>query len=174
MASLNDYLQQLQNQISQETVTNPKYEVPQVVQEIISVRQLEAKVVDVQNVAEKLLNDLDGYEKLIRKVSGFLKEVRQQHSELFDSWTAQVTSQIENNSLRLQESDPVVKFSSSKLMIVNYSKQFITLTREVRQLSALGYRIPSNITEVNEHAKQFIKFAKILEQVIGNVFFVGC
>lgn len=66
---------------------------------------------------------------------------------------------------RLRETDPVVKFSSNKLMTVNYSPRFVTLTREVRQLSALGYRIPSNILEVNEHAKQFVKYAKILEQV---------
>lgn len=66
---------------------------------------------------------------------------------------------------RLRETDPVVKFSDNKLMTVNYSPRFVTLTREVRQLSALGYRIPSNILEVNEHAKKFVKFAKILEQV---------
>lgn len=69
------------------------------------------------------------------------------------------------NLCRLRETDPVVKFSENKLMTVNYSPRFITLTREVRQLSALGYRIPSNIMEVNDHAKQFIKYAKILEQV---------
>lgn len=69
------------------------------------------------------------------------------------------------NVCRLRETDPVVRFSENKLMAVNYSPRFVTLTREVRQLSAMGYRIPSNILEVNEHAKQFLKYAKILEQV---------
>lgn len=185
LTSLNDYLQQLKTQVTLETNTS-KYEVPQIVQEITAVRQLEAKATDMQNIAQKLLNDLHDYEQFILKATEFLKDIKQQHSELFDSWTAEITSQIENNKLRLslneflveynffhfrlRETDPVVKFSNNKLMTVNYSPRFITLTREVRQLSALGYRIPANILEVNDHAKQFIKYAKILEQVLKHKF----
>lgn len=66
---------------------------------------------------------------------------------------------------RLRETDPVVQFSKNKLMTVNYSPRFVTLNSEVRQLSAMGYRIPAHIEEVNTHAKQFVKFAKILEQI---------
>lgn len=94
LSSLNDYLQQLRNEIVS------KYEVPEIVQEIMSVRQLEAKATDMQNIAEKLLNDLHGYEQFIQKVSEFLKDLKQQHGDLFDSWTAEITSQIESNKLR--------------------------------------------------------------------------
>lgn len=66
----------------------------------------------------------------------------------------------------LKESDPVVKFTSnSKLMKVTYSPRLVTLISEVRQLTALGYRIPSKIEELSAHAKRFITYAKILEQV---------
>lgn len=101
LKSLNEYLQLLENESSLEHSTNVvKYEIPQTVQEITSVRQLEAKAEDMQNIAEKLLNDLHGYEQFMQKISGFLKDIKQQHSDLFDSWTAEITSQIETNKLR--------------------------------------------------------------------------
>lgn len=91
-------MQLLQNEGNNANVL--KYEVPQIVQEIIAARQLEAKVTDMQQIAEKLLDDLNGYEEFMQKVSEFLKYIKQQHSDLFDSWTADITSQIENNKLR--------------------------------------------------------------------------
>lgn len=98
---LNDYLQQLQNEASSGNVTNiPKYEVSQIVQEITAVRQLETKGTDMEGIAEKLLNDLQGYDQFIQKISEFLKEIKQQHGDLFDSWTVEITSQIESNKLR--------------------------------------------------------------------------
>lgn len=93
LSSLNDYLQQLRSQVASK-------EVGQIVEEITSVRQLEAKATDMQNIAEKLLNDLHGYEQFVQKVSDFLKDLKQQNGDLFDSWTAEVTSQIESNKLR--------------------------------------------------------------------------
>lgn len=66
----------------------------------------------------------------------------------------------------LKETDPVVQFSANKMMRVNYSSQLVTLIREVRQLAILGYRIPNNIEEISNHAKKFMKHAKILEQVL--------
>lgn len=65
----------------------------------------------------------------------------------------------------LKETDPVVQFSKDKLMKVNYPSRLITLISEVRQLKAMGYHIPSMIEETSEHAKKFMKFARILEQV---------
>lgn len=51
------------------------------------------------------------------------------------------------------------------MMRVNYSSQLVALIHEVRQLTALGYRIPASIQEISNHAEQFMKHAKILEQV---------
>lgn len=65
----------------------------------------------------------------------------------------------------LKETDPVVQFSSAQLMQVNYSPRLVTLVKEYRQLTAMGYRIPSHIEQTAVHAKQFLKYAKSLEQV---------
>lgn len=65
----------------------------------------------------------------------------------------------------LKETDPVIQFSSAQLMCVNYSPRLVTLVREYRQLTAMGYRIPNHIEQIAVHAKQFMKYAKALEQV---------
>lgn len=100
LTSLSDYLQEIQTHSIAEKPKNLKYEVPQIVQEITAARQLEAKATDMQIIAGNLLNDLNGYEQFMQRVSEFLKDVKQQHGDLFDSWTADITSQIESNKLR--------------------------------------------------------------------------
>lgn len=50
-------------------------------------------------------------------------------------------------------------------MKVNYSPRLVTLISEVRQLKAMGYHIPSAIEQTSEHAKKFMKYARLLEQV---------
>lgn len=58
------------------------------------------QAVIVQQTMEKLLNDLPGYEDLQVVVVDLLKDLKNQHSELFDSWTRELTVQINNKSLR--------------------------------------------------------------------------
>lgn len=65
----------------------------------------------------------------------------------------------------LRETEPVVRFSTGQLMLVNYAPRLVSLVREYRQLAAMGYRIPSHIEQTAIHAKQFMKYAKALEQV---------
>lgn len=60
----------------------------------------------------------------------------------------------------------MVQFSNDKLMRVSYSPGLVSMITEVRQLSAMGYKIPSNIEDTYVQAKKFIKYAKILEQVL--------
>ena len=51
-------------------------------------------------------------------------------------------------------------------MHVNYNPELVALIREVRHLSLLGYKIPIAIQEAADLAKQFMRQAKSLQQVI--------
>lgn len=68
----------------------------------------------------------------------------------------------------LKETDNVIQLLDGGKMKVNYSPYFITLIKEVRQLTAMGYIIPRNILEISEHAKKFSMHAKTLDQVSVN------
>ncbi|RZC33069.1 cytoplasmic dynein 2 heavy chain 1 [Asbolus verrucosus] len=164
--SLYDYVRHLQSQNTSENTLNTKYDTPQVVAEVIMTKQLEAKANEVLKTSQKLLEDLNGYENLKQMVTELLKDLKQQHTELFESWTSEISSLIKDGTLSLKESDPVVQFSkNNKLMKVNYSDRLVTLISEVRQFKALGYHIPSNIDQTSEQAKKFMKLARTLEQI---------
>ncbi|CAG9863949.1 unnamed protein product [Phyllotreta striolata] len=166
LASIHDYLKSIQSEATSENhAINMRYDIPEVVKDIIQLRQLESKVNEVHKVALKILQDLQGYEDLNRRILEISKDLKRQHHELFDSWCADVLIYIKNNTLKLKESDPVVEFSDDKLMRVTFSPRLIVLISEVRQLGAMGYQIPAAIRETSEHAKKFMKLARILEQI---------
>ncbi len=48
---------------------------------------------------------------------------------------------------------------------VHYSDKLVTLLREVRQLAAFGFSIPSKIQHVSNSAQKFYKHGVILKQV---------
>ena len=48
---------------------------------------------------------------------------------------------------------------------VNYSDQLVTLLREVRQLSALGFIVPAKVQHTANTAQKFYRHGVILKQV---------
>ena len=73
--------------------------------------------------------------------------------------TSLVNSSLETNG-RLME----LNHKDGK-MRVNYSERLVTLLREVRQLGALGFTIPSKIQNVANTAQKFYRHGVILKQV---------
>lgn len=99
--SLKEYITQIQNQSnldSSKIVT--KQETSDSIKEIIFIRQLEGKAGEVVFVMEKLLNDLEGYAVVKDLVLGVQNDLKGQHTELFDSWSADVMADIKSNKLR--------------------------------------------------------------------------
>ena len=50
-------------------------------------------------------------------------------------------------------------------LYVNYGDRLVTLLREVRQLTSLGFSIPNKIDRVAKQGQQFYKYGVILKQV---------
>lgn len=101
VTALSEYVRQLSSSTPMNK-TIARYDTPQIIIEINHIRMLESKASIVQQTAEKLLNDLMGYEDLQVVVTDLLKDLKNQHSELFDSWTRELTAQINNKSLRYE------------------------------------------------------------------------
>lgn len=142
-----------------------RFDTPQIICEISSAKQIESRANEVLKIAKKLLDDLQNYDDLLHTVTELVNNSKQQHNELFESWCSDVVAQIKNKTLSLKENEPVVQFSEDKLMRVSYSSGLVSMISEVRQLSAMGYNIPSNIEDTYIQAKKFMKYAKILEQI---------
>ncbi|XP_053312461.1 cytoplasmic dynein 2 heavy chain 1 isoform X2 [Spea bombifrons] len=141
---------------------------PEVVNNIVWVRQLQLKVDDTMKIGETLLSDLSGFQSLHRSAEEMLERLKTYEQEQFSEWARDVQSSLSDpkSGLSIQPKSLAVEFdSTSGALNVHYSDRLVVLLREVRQLSALGLIIPAKIQQVAKTAQQFYRQAVILKQV---------
>ncbi|CAF3829455.1 unnamed protein product, partial [Rotaria magnacalcarata] len=131
-------------------------------------RQIETKVNNIINDGEKILGDLSGY----ARVSSLAKQLKQDlinwRKDKFREWCQDTIRAIDDRSQelsletsgRLMELDP----RDGKLRVL-YGDRLVTLLNEVRQLSSLGYDIPSKITKCVDTGKKFYQYGVELQAV---------
>ncbi|XP_009895076.2 cytoplasmic dynein 2 heavy chain 1 [Dryobates pubescens] len=140
----------------------------EVVNNIVWVRQLELKVDDAIKLAEALLCDLAGFQTFHRSADSFLEQLKAYEQEQFDDWSRNIQAELSNpkSGLCIQANSPVMELDhKSGALNILYSDRLVTLLREVRQLSALGFAIPAKIQRLADTAQKFCKQAVILKQV---------
>ncbi|KAK2517345.1 hypothetical protein Q9233_013201 [Columba guinea] len=140
----------------------------EVVNNIVWVRQLELKVDDAIKLAEALLSDLSGFQTFHRNADSFLEQLKAYEQEQFGDWSRNIQSEVSNpkSGLCIQANSPVMELDRVfGTLNILYSDRLVTLVREVRQLSALGFAIPVKIQHVANTAQKFCKQAVILKQV---------
>ncbi|KAJ7995299.1 hypothetical protein DPEC_G00243100 [Dallia pectoralis] len=141
---------------------------PEVVNNIVWVRQLLHKVEDSIKISEGLLLDLPGFQSFLQFCDDLLEVLRAYEQEQFDDWSRDILSSLSDpkSGISLQASNRVMELDhvDGKLKI-QYSDRLVTLLREVRQLSALGFPIPARIHQAANTADKFYRQAIILKQV---------
>ncbi|KAF1521633.1 Cytoplasmic dynein 2 heavy chain 1, partial [Eudyptes sclateri] len=140
----------------------------EVVNNIVWVRQLELKMDDAIKLAEVLLSDLSGFQTFHQSADSFLEQLKVYEQEQFDDWSRNIQSELSNpkSGLCIQANSPVMELDHVfGTLNILYSDRLVTLLREVRQLSALGFAIPAKIQHVANTAQKFCKQAVILKQV---------
>uniref|UniRef100_A0A3P8WNV8 Cytoplasmic dynein 2 heavy chain 1 n=1 Tax=Cynoglossus semilaevis TaxID=244447 RepID=A0A3P8WNV8_CYNSE len=137
---------------------------PEVVNKIVWVRQLIHKVEDSVRIAEALLSDLSSFKGFVRFCDDLLEVLRAFEQEQFEDWSREILSGLADPksgiSNRVMELDHV----DGRLKI-QYSDRLVSLLREVRQLSALGFPIPAKIQQAANTADHFYRQAVVLKQV---------
>ncbi|XP_035398354.1 cytoplasmic dynein 2 heavy chain 1 [Cygnus atratus] len=140
----------------------------EVVNNIVWVQQLELKVDDTIKLAESLLSDLSGFQSFHQSADSFLELLKVYEQEQFDDWSRNIQSELSNpkSGLCIQANSPVMELDHVfGTLNILYSDRLVTLLREVRQLSALGFAIPAKIQQAANTAQKFCKQAVILKQV---------
>ncbi|NXK72907.1 DYHC2 protein, partial [Amazona guildingii] len=140
----------------------------EVVNNIVWVRQLELKVDDTIKLAEILLSDLPGFQTFHQSADSFQEQLKIYEQEQFDDWSRNIQSELSNpkSGLCVQANSPVMELDHVfGTLNILYSDRLVTLLREVRQLSALGFAIPAKIQHTANTAQKFCKQAVILKQV---------
>ncbi|XP_069998938.1 cytoplasmic dynein 2 heavy chain 1 isoform X2 [Penaeus vannamei] len=167
LSELSTYIRTISSDFSSTAVNGPRRlaNVPEVVSNIYWVKPIHAKVLDIGKTADALLNDLNGYDDLKRNIGEFCEELDDYHNDQFDSWSREMLQRIESEELSLATDSPVLSFSSSRLLRVNYNPRLVGLVREVSQLSILGHKIHPDIIKTAKLAQKFMKQAKSLEEI---------
>ncbi|XP_052794024.1 cytoplasmic dynein 2 heavy chain 1-like isoform X3 [Mya arenaria] len=141
---------------------------PEFVNQIVFVRQLEAKVEENLKTAESLLSDLSGFARFRKEASEMHDEMVNWRSEAFDEWSRDILALIEDTKkpLSLETNGRLMELDhKTGELVVNYGDRLVTLMREVRQLTALGFAVPAKIQHVSGTAQKFYRHGCILKQV---------
>ncbi|KAL3878520.1 hypothetical protein ACJMK2_030860 [Sinanodonta woodiana] len=170
LGQLTVHQKQLQDDFSKATGGKvPKGKnLPDVVNVIVFVRQLEAKVEENIKTAETLLGDLKGFQKFRQDASSFHDELVNWRQDCFDEWSRDIQSLIDDpkKPLCLETNGRLMELNhKTGKLHVNYGDRLVTLMREVRQLTALAFPVPAKIQHVSNTAQKFYRHGCILKQV---------
>ncbi|TMS07235.1 Cytoplasmic dynein 2 heavy chain 1 [Larimichthys crocea] len=141
---------------------------PEVVNKIVWVRQLIHKVEDSVRIAEALLSDLSGFKGFLHFCDDLLEVLRAYEQEQFEDWSRDILSGLGDpkSGISLQASNRVMDLDHvDGRLKIQYSDRLVSLLREVRQLSALGFPIPAKIQQAANTADKFYRQAIVLKQV---------
>uniref|UniRef100_A0A7N6AJF6 Cytoplasmic dynein 2 heavy chain 1 n=1 Tax=Anabas testudineus TaxID=64144 RepID=A0A7N6AJF6_ANATE len=140
---------------------------PEVVNKIVWVRQLIHKVEDSVRIAEALLPDLSGFKLFLHFCDDLLEVLRAYEQEQFEDWSRDILSGLTDSKsgISLQASNRVMELDHvDGRLKIQYSDRLVSLLREVRQLSALGFPIPAKIQQAVNTADKFYRQAIVLKQ----------
>uniref|UniRef100_A0A2C9LQ20 Dynein heavy chain tail domain-containing protein n=3 Tax=Biomphalaria TaxID=6525 RepID=A0A2C9LQ20_BIOGL len=122
---------------------------------------------ETKMIADVLLGDLNGYQKFQKDMENLKEDLQNWRRDQFDEWSQEIQSLIEDQHkpLSLETSGKLMELNhkDGKLR-VNYSDRLVTLLREVRQLSSIGFSVPAKIQQVAETAQKFYRYGVILKQ----------
>ncbi|KAH3831149.1 hypothetical protein DPMN_104411, partial [Dreissena polymorpha] len=141
---------------------------PEFVNLIVFVRQLEAKVEENLKTSESLLSDLSGFQKFRKEATELRDEMVNWRQETFDEWCREVQALIDDHKkpLSLETNGRLMDLDlKTGELVVNYGDRLVTLMREVRQLTGLGFAVPAKIQHVAATAQKFYRHGCILKQV---------
>jgi len=144
------------------------------------------KVDNIINDGEKLLGDLTGYARVNSLAKQLKEELITWRKDKFRDWCQETIHAIDDKSqelrfylffwilflkfylklFSLETSGRLMELDSrdGKLRVL-YGDRLVTLLNEVRQLSSLGYEIPSKINKCVDIGKKFYQYGVELQAV---------
>ncbi|KAL9646809.1 hypothetical protein ABK040_013671 [Willaertia magna] len=132
-----------------------------IVSRIVFVKQIEEKLKSTRITANTFLEDLSGIDKLQEMCDSLHTEVDTFINTEKNMWEKEVEKSKDELTLK----GSMISFDKNKKMIVNFNERLISLLKEVRQLSVLGFTVSSNIAKLAEEAKDFHSQAIALKQI---------
>jgi dynein heavy chain 2 len=155
---------------------------PEIVNNIVWARQILNKAEHIISTAQSLLSDLPRISNFHTSSNELLADLKSYQQEQYNFWVKgnlnnsfvlyllliDMEDALDNpdQPLALQMTGRLMEFDfSDGTLKVNYSERLVSLLREVRQLTALGFKVSRKIRAATDNAQKFYRHGIILKQV---------
>ena len=141
---------------------------PIIVNSIVSLAQILSKINFLVKTSEVHLNDLTSFKEFKNNLLTLKERVSSVQKEHFDSWCREITAMIDDpdSPFSSNSNQSILQLDSKNgQLIVFYHDRLIQLLREVRNISAFGFLVPTNILRVTSTADKYLQFGILLKQI---------
>jgi len=108
-------------------------------------------------------------QRLDQECKDICQHIKDYEDGLFSRWHNTILKAINdpNQKQKFQMSGQLMEFDyeAGGLLKVNYSDKLVTLVKDSRMLSEMGFKVHKDIIQVTENAKKFYKEGVTLKQV---------
>uniref|UniRef100_A0A1I7UMZ6 Cytoplasmic dynein 2 heavy chain 1 n=1 Tax=Caenorhabditis tropicalis TaxID=1561998 RepID=A0A1I7UMZ6_9PELO len=152
---------------------------------IVWIRQETSQMESIRSLSKTMLNDISNYAQFAQKLDDFIEKLQYAEKECFDDWCRETVGLIDNKNetINLETTGKIMYLeASNRELNVNYSDRLLRLLKvvvfvvfvvfvvydivqEVRQLSSLGFNIPSKILSCANNGEKYYRFGVILKQI---------
>lgn len=122
----------------------------------------------IRALSKNMLNDISNYSAFASKLDEFIEKLQYAEKECFDDWCRETVGLIDNKNetINLETTGKIMYLEkANKELNVNYSDRLLKLLKEVRQLSSLGFNIPSKILSCANNGEKYYRYGVILKQI---------
>ena len=141
---------------------------PEVVSQVVLARQLQDKVGEMLSAAETLLHDLQGMARFLARAQELHVYLNDYAQQQYAEWVEMVEAELQDDrsGLAMQLTGKLLEVSKDDLSLkVNYSDRLVRFLREVRQLTAMGFKMPEAVQWNADVAHRFYRHGVVLKQV---------
>jgi dynein heavy chain 2 len=141
---------------------------PEVVSQVVLARQLQDRVGEMLAAGETLLHDLQGMGRFQAKAQELHVYLNDYAQHQFGEWVELVETELRDDTsgLAMQLTGKLLEVSKEDhSLVVNYSDRLVRFLREVRQLSAMGFKMPQAVQWNADVAHRFYRHGVVLKQV---------
>ena len=139
-----------------------------VVNDIVWARQLmSSKVISIQKVAEGIFSDLEEIEEFRSTCRDLVADIKEFEKRTFNKWLVDIQNLLKNKkeSLELTGRLMEIDYTTGLLKVQYNEKKIVTLIKDVRQLTELGFKIPRQLNDIIENVRKFYREGVTLRQV---------
>ncbi|KAI3384587.1 hypothetical protein SNEBB_000072 [Seison nebaliae] len=141
---------------------------PQIVNEILFAKQLEAKITEYVILAKDIINKSPKFKTFQRIADSTITDISSWRKDRYERWVSDTEMAIDqkDRDIVLDINGKITELDAKDgNLVVLYGDRLVTLIREVRQLSALGYQIPQKIIVCYQKGQDYYKHGIILKQL---------